>query len=468
MAPIPASSTPDPPRYVSAMREQWANPKDILSIVMIIGGSLVQHAVAQLAGSGPGSLAPVAFSFGWVAHSISMLASALGDGRLLPQPDCPSTLINVRSKYARTNKSWVLGRLLRDEEHRLEHECRLRGRGHADRPRHSQGEGLIVAFYRTVPKQETDGGMPRPARDWVYWAGVAVILLQLGVSIVPFVLHGNWIVFFVTLAGTLLVQAGSALPQWRREKYAARQVRQGTREISCLTRGNGAPVVMVFVADQGLRLENLAGTKNEHCHFTLVATAILCVLWILLLLTVQGLDGDAWYLFSIGAAGMAQNVLAAGARRRPDALGFHLELVCVVDEPKVMKALEAAEAKERGVGVALLPTFFPGPLRKEEKEYWDRRRAQNEELEQLGKRGVEEGKSVPVTEAQTSDCDCARGSVRECPCCTPSPLPTRSGSPDNTLSESLPEHVADLAALPYAQSPPGDWHVAGFDGTRAA
>ncbi|KAI0451043.1 hypothetical protein F5B21DRAFT_507574 [Xylaria acuta] len=52
-----------------------ANPSDILSLLLLIGGDIVQKAIAQLVGYKirlPGrtkrnvSIAPVAFSFGWI------------------------------------------------------------------------------------------------------------------------------------------------------------------------------------------------------------------------------------------------------------------------------------------------------------------------------------------------------------------------------------------------------------------
>ena len=42
---------------------QWRNPSDIFTVLLIIGGNVVQAAVAQLSG---GRLTPVSFSFGWV------------------------------------------------------------------------------------------------------------------------------------------------------------------------------------------------------------------------------------------------------------------------------------------------------------------------------------------------------------------------------------------------------------------
>lgn len=41
--------------------QQFENPKDIFSILLLVGGDVVGRAIAQLAGS---RLAPVAFSFG--------------------------------------------------------------------------------------------------------------------------------------------------------------------------------------------------------------------------------------------------------------------------------------------------------------------------------------------------------------------------------------------------------------------
>ncbi|KAL8880024.1 MAG: hypothetical protein Q9198_002486 [Flavoplaca austrocitrina] len=98
----------------SQIHAQWVNPTDILSVLMIIGGDVVQRALAQLSG---GYFTPVAFSFGWVGYSVSALLSAVGDNKLMPlSPDCPSILINTKTGYVRTNQSWILGRMLRDYE----------------------------------------------------------------------------------------------------------------------------------------------------------------------------------------------------------------------------------------------------------------------------------------------------------------------------------------------------------------
>lgn len=42
-------------------RDQWSHPKDVFSVLLILGGDIVGRALAQLAG---GWLTPVTFSFG--------------------------------------------------------------------------------------------------------------------------------------------------------------------------------------------------------------------------------------------------------------------------------------------------------------------------------------------------------------------------------------------------------------------
>ncbi|KAI0704645.1 hypothetical protein C8Q76DRAFT_179212 [Earliella scabrosa] len=351
----------------SAQASSWQSPEDILSILMLIGGDIVQRAVAQLAGTGPGPFCPVAFSFGWLAYSVSALTSAVGDGRLLPKPDCPMYVVNAKTGYTRENASWVLGRLLRDKE-----------------ARKFKGGSLTVAFYRTSADPARRAGTP--ARDWVYWSGVAVIFAQLAIATIPGPLHGNWIVLIVTVGGTLLALVGGGLGQWREEKYAARQVDPVRgRDVVVLTRGNGSAFAMVVVSDRtGIRLEDLAAGRDKRRLVTAVLTGSLFLLWIVLLLTVEGLEGDAWYLLAVGGLGMVQNVIAAGATRSADALGFHFEEGSKEDtikEQKVMVTLMKAEEREPGVGLSLLPLFFPGELWPEEQAYWDRKKKERGEQE---------------------------------------------------------------------------------------
>lgn len=363
------------------VRAQWRNPNDILTILMIIGGDIVQCALASLAGSAPYTVAPVAFSFGWVAYAFSAVLAAVGDGQLMPAADCPSVLINANTGSVRSIRSWALGRLVRDyEPPRTEHE-----------------RGLTVCFLRTS-RTHTPGV---PTRDWVYYSGVVTIALQLGIAAVPAALNGNWLILILTCGGTALALATTALPQWSAEKWAARRLRPGKREVVCLTRGNGADAVLVVRSDGcGLQLEDLAAARATRAHLTIGAAAVLALLWLVHLLTVEGLQTDAWYSLAVGALGMLQNGVAAGARRTPGALGFHFvrEETRVVYGEKVFRALQMAEAVEPRVGLALVPVFLPGGLREEERRWRDGKveeyARRERERERDGQRGERKGRDA--------------------------------------------------------------------------
>lgn len=47
------------------LRHQWSNPSDIFSILLLLGGDVVQRSIAQLCGH---TFVPVSFSFGWVRY----------------------------------------------------------------------------------------------------------------------------------------------------------------------------------------------------------------------------------------------------------------------------------------------------------------------------------------------------------------------------------------------------------------
>ncbi|KZP02299.1 hypothetical protein FIBSPDRAFT_880446 [Athelia psychrophila] len=339
-----------------SIRSQWQNPSDILTILTIIGGDIIQGALAQIVSSHPRPFTPIAFSFGWVAYSFTAVLQAVGSRRLLPDPDCACVLIDAGSGYPRNVKSWALSRLVRDYEL-------------------PQGEasGLTVAFFKTLPNKQT--GIPD--RDWVYYTGGLVILLQLGIATIPGALYSNWAILLITCGGTLLVQIQAALPQWRQELWAARKVDKGKQELVCLTRGNGTPYVLVIKSEGcGLRLIDLAGGREIRSSITVPLTCMMAVLWLVHLLTVQGVDNNSWYLLAIGALGMVQNAVASGARRQPSAIGFHLDAYKTVHRKKAWDTLIAAEAVERNVGLSLVDTFFPGRLRPEEKKWVQEKEAE--------------------------------------------------------------------------------------------
>ncbi|KAI4092957.1 MAG: hypothetical protein LQ339_007778 [Xanthoria mediterranea] len=287
---------------------QWRNPTDVLSILLIVGGDVVQKALAQLSG---GRLVPVAFSFGWVTYSLGALLSAVGDCRLMPStPDCPSILV-----------------------------------------------------YRAMPNTGT------VQHDWVWYSGFVVIMLQLAVAAVPWAWRGNWLILLATACGTLLALGGGALPQWKAEKWACRPK---SPETYCLLRGNGhQQVIVIESAGMGMNLEDLASSRVPGLPFHRLLTTVLATLWIVFLVTVAGLREDTWYLLAIGCMGMVQNIVAAGAARDPSVFGMALKHVGVIKGNKVMHVLMKTEELHPRVGASLVPIFFPGRLRESEYSFWD-------------------------------------------------------------------------------------------------
>jgi hypothetical protein len=93
------------------------NPSEVFSVVLIIGGDIVQKAIAQMSGR---KVTLVAFSFGWVAYAFGALMSAFGDGTLMLDPDSPASVIVVSSRNKKINGSWTVGRLIRDLERIVE------------------------------------------------------------------------------------------------------------------------------------------------------------------------------------------------------------------------------------------------------------------------------------------------------------------------------------------------------------
>ncbi|KAK0497974.1 hypothetical protein EDD18DRAFT_1160441 [Armillaria luteobubalina] len=338
-----------------AIQDTWQNPSDTLSILLIIGGDVVLKALAQLAGR---PFTPIAFSFGWVSYSFNALMNVFGDGRLVPPPDYPAMIINAQNGYKRDNKSWVIGRLLRDFQKPLR-----------DRV------GMNITIFEAVDANRAG----KPSVDMWWYSGLLTILVQLGVAVIPCALHKNWSILFITGAGTLLALATGALPQWRTEKWACRRK---TKKVLSVTGGNGTRYAMVILGrGVGLDLEDLAAAEpprmrrhgeDDTCTFlfTQVACLALAALWIVFLITVTALKEDTWYLLGVGCLGMVQNVLVAGTERHISTSGIHLEKVEEYQQEEVMDALMDLEEDYPKVGQSLVSELFPSGLYEAETQWW--------------------------------------------------------------------------------------------------
>jgi hypothetical protein len=356
------------------LRTQWSGPPDVLSILLLLGGDVVQASLAQLTSSP--FLTPAVFSFGWVSYAVSALLSAVGDNRLMPKsPDYPCLVINGESGYARDNRSWIISRVLRDFDFWKEKQVRaaeakvlhivkaqLAAKGKSGvQPR----VPLSVSIYNVSAKRPAGKSTP----DFIYGFSFFVIAVQFGIAAIPCGLYDDWAILMVTGAGTALAWATAALPQWCEEKVGA--CRKNSDKTFVITSGNGTKDVLVIRgAGVGLDLEDLAAANARTAVTTRVALCVLAVLWVALLITVAGLRSDTWFLLGVGGVGMLQNILVAALPRRPSAYGLHLEYERTVCREKVMLTLQALEEVQPFLGRSLLDTFFPGEMREDEVKWW--------------------------------------------------------------------------------------------------
>jgi hypothetical protein len=294
----------------------------------------------------------------------------------MPLPDYPIKVINGQNGYARDNKSWVLGRLVRDYKYWMNKKVKEEVKALIDmkdaftasrtgqpieQVQRSKQAGLCISIYKArEDKRSGDIGLNR--YDALAWA---VALVQLAIASIPCIIWGAWGVLLVTGCGILLTTLTASLTQWRTEKWACRRLEKDKTVI--LTTGNGSQHAIVILAGKGfINMEDLANGDSDSSElvgfFTRVRLFVLAVLWVLLLITAAGIDNDTWFLLAIGGIGIVQNVVTAGWPRPPESVGFHLQFVECFAEIKVMGALQIAELRYPGIGKCLRDTYFPASV----------------------------------------------------------------------------------------------------------
>ncbi|KFA68298.1 hypothetical protein S40285_07215 [Stachybotrys chlorohalonatus IBT 40285] len=373
------------------LRDQWASPADVSTILMVIGGDVVQKAFAQ----GTGTIyTPVCFSFGCVAYAFVALVSVIGHGRLLPEPDYPAKVINLESGYSRENKNWVVGRLLRDIETSIARRTPLRD------------NGIRISVFEALKNPNGRAGF-----SWshIHYVGLIFIAVQLALAVVPIVLHRDWSVMLITGAGTVLVQLTGVLPQWRVEKLPNRQKSQAN---FALTSGNGSnDIIVILGRGRCLNLEEMAASASprngrpweklewlstykeypvgdprvatrrvrESRYFrglplgfwiTRITCSALSLLWLLLLINVAATGNNSWYLLGVGATGMFQNGWLAAVERPSKQRNLPIDLIETIRTKKVMDGLMDFEVTY-GRARPLLEEFFPGKLKANELKWWN-------------------------------------------------------------------------------------------------
>ena len=310
----------------TALATQWDNPSDIFSLLLLLGGDVVQKAIAQLVGvrfhlfKRSIRITPVAFSFGWAAFAFLALIGTVGINRLMPQPETPLIVINCENGIARSNSSWVLDRLMRD------YEARLEAKMENEAPYHSQGKRRGVSLRVDIYKAKAIAEHQGPRIDFTWVTGCMVIVIQQVLAAVPWIVWGDWGIFLVTISGTFICLITAGLPQWTAEKWPAPCIDEGKKKLIALTRGNGTQFVMIVICETGAwDLEAMASSRSAVHPETRWFTFAFSILWTILLITVTALKDHTWFLIAIGGLGMLQNALAAGFQLRPEHSNIYLE-----------------------------------------------------------------------------------------------------------------------------------------------
>ncbi|KAF8867407.1 hypothetical protein BDZ45DRAFT_795123 [Acephala macrosclerotiorum] len=369
----------------SLLLQQWSNPSDVLSVLLIIGGDIVQKALAETSG---GLFTPVCFSFGWVAYSFTALVGVLGSGRLLPEPDYPVKVFNLANGYMRENRHWVIGRLVRDNETFMTKERPL------------DGGAMRISIFEAA-RCTSSAAVAGSGRVRVL--SIITMLLQFGIAAIPAGLWDEWGVLMITGGGTLLALAEKMPSKTNSNKNFA------------LTSGNGSRDIMIIRGcGNSLDLEELAasesprstriweklqylsrpvlddqGNPTRHGNnmpirearmlwgipLGFLVTGALCtiqsILWIVLLITVAGLKSHSWFILAVGALGMFQNAAVAAISRDSSKRNLPLIPVDQIISRTVMDGLMDLEVSFPTLGQPLVDEFFPKKLRDDEQSWWD-------------------------------------------------------------------------------------------------
>lgn len=237
-------------------------------------------------------------------------------------------VIGAESGHIRATKSWVLGRLLRDVNEEVDRAMRGQEAPHVASSEKRKGEQ--DGQSDSAPKRDSDAAFQQtdpverkrkkweplrisvfevradkscehgvPSRDTVWVLGFIVIVIQLIISVLPWILYKNWTIFMITIGGNLLAITGASLPQWKAEKWSCNQKGGATVTI---TEGNGSRHAMVILQRKGvgLDIETLAiGTRTKDpSRLTRFAIASLALLWTGLLMTVKAMNDHMWCEYS--------------------------------------------------------------------------------------------------------------------------------------------------------------------------
>ncbi|KAI0867307.1 hypothetical protein GGS24DRAFT_516170 [Hypoxylon argillaceum] len=357
---------------------QLANPSNVVTVLMVIGGDVVQKALAQSTGC---LYTPVCFSFGWVTYAFVVLVSMMGDQRLLPPPDSTVKVFNLGSGYHRDNRNWVVGRIFRDMElYMARKEPILSG-------------AIRISIWKA---RENPNRYTMHSYSKIHILGLVVTAIQLAVASIPLVLYGDFGILLLTATGTLMTIVMGSLPQWRAEKLPNRQ---HSNKLVALTSGNGSrDIIVIMGGGRCLDLEDLSAQETPRngrvwekfaqedpglfplgFWFTFGICVVQLFAWLGILVSSAALAENTWFLILVGVIGMGQNAYLANVERNPAHYNLPLDHIKTITREKVMYGLMDLEANH-GCGRPLVAEFFPGSLRQEEDEWWNGDRKAYDEM----------------------------------------------------------------------------------------
>lgn len=276
-------------------------------------------------------------------------------------------VVNARTRYATANYSWILSRLIRDLEYWIPREVdSIKDEHFLDHGARRDIAPLRVYIFQSVAISKSTKG------DVIYWIGLPLAAVQIGIATVPLILYGEWLTLLVILAGTCLAFGSGAMPQWRDEKIGFRS-QNGKQNVSLFTGYGARNVLHVLGCDCGPDFMAMASPFRTLTMrwTTRIMSIVFAGLWIVLLISIAGYDQHTWYLLSIGLIGLVHNVLAASLPRRPGPCGIPLEYVETITNRSVMGVLLALEEKYPSAGRSLVDHFFPGGLIAREAVIWE-------------------------------------------------------------------------------------------------
>lgn len=102
---------------------------------------------------------------------------------------------------------------------------------------------------------------------------------------------------------------------------------------------------------------------------------VFAILWVALLVTVDGLKTHSWFIVAVGGLGSFYTTLVAGLQQTPEQVGLPLRRTgkCFANKNVMISLIEVAKYRT-GLGRAMLETFFPGPRTNEEDIFWEQAR----------------------------------------------------------------------------------------------